>query len=125
MGIALAVVAAWLALAIAWARLRRAGVGPSERAEELVTAMRRAPLDERARLAGEAPEGTWERSLGLDVQAASTPDDRAEAIDESLAQLHSPLVERVAVPDRALGEDAVLVERNQPAQRRRGQRLEQ
>ena len=40
------------------------------------------------------------------------------ALRELLAELDAPLVERVDVPDRALGEDAVLVERHQRAERR-------
>ena len=35
---------------------------------------------------------------------------------EDLAELHAPLIERVDPPDDALGEDAVLVERNELAQ---------
>src|SRR5690348_17326429 len=42
-----------------------------------------------------------------------------------LAQLYSPLIERIDVPDRALGENGVFIESNQLAQRRRGQLLHQ
>src|SRR3954447_16585880 len=41
-------------------------------------------------------------------------DDR---LGQHLAQLHPPLVEGVDSPDRSLGEDAVLVEGDQRAQR--------
>lgn len=87
MGIALAIGAAWLALAIAWARLRRSRAGPSSSAAELVAALRRSPIDLRAQLVAAAPDSTWEGQLGRDVVAASSADDRASAIDASLAEL--------------------------------------
>ena len=46
---------------------------------------------------------------------------RDDALGQHFAQLDAPLVERVDVPDRALGEDAVLVERDQLAERFRRQ----
>src|SRR6185295_12530631 len=42
---------------------------------------------------------------------------------QDFSQLDAPLVERIDVPDRPLGEDAVLVERDQGAQRFGGQPL--
>jgi len=39
------------------------------------------------------------------------------ALGQRLAQLHAPLVERIDVPDHALHEYAVLVQRDQCAQR--------
>ena len=56
-------------------------------------------------------------SLGS-VGALQLGDD---PLGQHLAQLHAPLVERIDVPDRALGEDAVLVERDQLAERCRRQ----
>ena len=50
------------------------------------------------------------------VRALELGDDR---LRQHLAQLHAPLVERVDVPDRALREDAVLVERDEAAERGR------
>ena len=44
---------------------------------------------------------------------------RDDALREHLAELDAPLVERVDVPDRALREDAVLVERDERARARR------
>jgi hypothetical protein len=44
---------------------------------------------------------------------------------EHLAELHAPLIERVDVPDRALRENAVFVERDELAERRRCQSFEQ
>ena len=44
-------------------------------------------------------------------------DDRQQACRQRLAELHAPLVEGVDVPDRALHENLVLVERDQPAER--------
>src|SRR6185312_13478183 len=46
-------------------------------------------------------------------------DDRREAQRELLAELHPPLVERVDVPDRALGEHLVLVESDEAPKRAR------
>src|SRR5262249_14587598 len=46
---------------------------------------------------------------------------RDDALRQHLSQLHAPLVERIDVPDDALREHAVLVERDQLAQRPRGQ----
>ena len=42
-----------------------------------------------------------------------------DALGQHLAQFDAPLVERVDVPDDALREDAVLVKRDQLAERRR------
>src|SRR3954449_7776818 len=44
---------------------------------------------------------------------------------QHLPQLDTPLIERIDVPDRALREDAVLVQRDELAERRRGQPLHQ
>src|SRR6476659_3053420 len=48
-----------------------------------------------------------------------------DPLRERLPQLHAPLIEGVDLPDGALGEDAVLVERDQFAERSRRQLLEQ
>src|SRR6267143_5064493 len=48
---------------------------------------------------------------------------RDDALGQHLAQLDSPLIERVDVPDDALGEHAVLVERDQLSERSRRQLL--
>ena len=42
-----------------------------------------------------------------------------DPLGERLAQLDAPLVEGIDLPDRALGKDAVLVERDQLAERGR------
>ena len=42
---------------------------------------------------------------------------------ELLAKLHAPLVETVDIPDRALHEHAVLIQRNQCAKRMRSQAI--
>src|SRR2546426_12397738 len=42
---------------------------------------------------------------------------RDDALGQYLAQLDSPLIERVDVPDDALGEHAVLVERDELSER--------
>ena len=48
---------------------------------------------------------------------------RDDSLGQHLAELDAPLVERVDVPDRALGEHAVLVERDQLAERFRREPL--
>src|SRR5262245_43487753 len=48
-----------------------------------------------------------------------------DPLRERLPELHAPLIEGVDLPDGALGEDAVLVERDQLAQRSRRQLLQQ
>src|SRR4051812_40113929 len=45
---------------------------------------------------------------------------RDDRLRQHLAQLHPPLVEGVDAPDRALGEDTVLVEGDERPQRCRG-----
>ena len=48
-----------------------------------------------------------------------------DPLGQRLAQFDAPLVEGVDLPDRALGEHAVLVERDQLAERGRRQALQQ
>src|SRR5882672_10177164 len=48
-----------------------------------------------------------------------------DALRQYLAEFDAPLIEGIDVPDHALGEDAVLVERDQLSQRRRGQPVHQ
>ena len=48
---------------------------------------------------------------------------RDDALGQHLAQFDAPLVERVDVPDHALGEDGVLVERDELAERLRREPL--
>ena len=48
---------------------------------------------------------------------------RNDPLRQHLAELHAPLVEGIDMPDRALGEDEVLVKRDQLAQRRRRQNV--
>ena len=54
-----------------------------------------------------------ERGLGLALEF------RDDALSQYFAQLHAPLVEGVDVPDNTLGEDRVLVESDQRAERMR------
>ena len=63
-------------------------------------------------------ELSW-ASLGSVLLSSSGND----ALGQDLAELDAPLIERVDVPDRALGKDAVLVERDQLAQGGRCQPL--
>ncbi len=57
------------------------------------------------------------------VGSACALEFRDDALGQHLAQLDAPLVERVDVPDDALGEDAVLVERDELAERFRREPL--
>src|SRR5262245_64168414 len=60
-----------------------------------------------------------ERGLRLALQL------RDDALSQHLAQLDPPLIEGVDVPDRALGEHAVLVERDELSERVRREPLGQ
>src|SRR3990172_2438008 len=51
------------------------------------------------------------------------PELRDDALRQRLAELHAPLVERVDPPDRTLGEDRVLVERDELSERLRRELL--
>src|ERR1700731_1601686 len=60
-----------------------------------------------------------ELGLGLALELGD------DALSQNLAEFDAPLIERIDVPNGALGEHAVLVERNQLSQRRRGQSVHQ
>src|SRR4051812_11999762 len=91
-----------------WAvRARKAGGVPG-----------RAAPPARARLAA-GPVPTDQCVGGLvvaQVRVGWRLELRHDAERERLAQLHTPLVERVDPPDRALREDAVLVEGHQASE---------
>ena len=65
-----------------------------------------------------APDQRIGRAVVLELGLRRALELGDDALGERLAQLHAPLVERIDLPDRALGEDAVLVERDQLAERR-------
>src|SRR5215813_9016278 len=48
---------------------------------------------------------------------------RDDALSQDLSEFDAPLIERVDVPDRSLGEYAVLIQRNQLPERGRGQTI--
>ncbi len=48
-----------------------------------------------------------------------------DLLRERFTELHAPLVERINPPDRSLCKHAVLIERNEPAERRWRQNIEQ
>src|SRR5579863_2086491 len=73
-----------------------------------------AARDERAR-----------RAVVRRVGSGRAAKFRDDPLGEHLAQLHAPLVERIDAPDRALREDAVLVERDQLAERGRREPLDE
>src|SRR5580658_2745248 len=70
-------------------------------------------LPQFAVAADQAVCGTVVREFRL----GGTFDFRNDALRQKFAEFHAPLVERINVPDRALGEDAVLVKRNELAER--------
>src|SRR5436309_1591256 len=63
------------------------------------------------------------RMLRLNVSWSTLP-PRKNLFGELLAELDAPLVEAVDVPDHALGEHLVLVERDQPAEMARVELVE-
>src|ERR1700734_1349521 len=67
----------------------------------------------RAQMRDEPSSRRIEVGRGLSLVA----NDRRQARGELLAEFDTPLVERVDVPDRALREHLVLVERDEPAER--------
>src|SRR5689334_21180913 len=50
---------------------------------------------------------------------------RDNALGQDLAKFDAPLIERVDVPHRSLGEDAVLVQSDELSERRRGEAIQQ
>src|SRR5262249_18386677 len=58
------------------------------------------------------------RRVVFELRLGRTLELRNDPLGERLAEFHPPLVEAIDLPDRALGEDAVLVERDQLAERR-------
>ena len=73
---------------------------------------------------------TRRMSAFVEPSCASVGSSRAlelgdDALREHLPELDPPLVERVDVPDHALGEDGVLVEGDEPAERGRREPVEQ
>src|ERR1700722_4313408 len=59
--------------------------------------------------------------LAGEVRGLLVDEGRGQLIGHGLAQLDTPLVERIDAPDHPFGEDGVLVERHQLAEHRRGQ----
>src|ERR1051325_1275125 len=63
------------------------------------------------------------RAVVREVRLRLALELRDDPLRELLAELHAPLVEGIDVPHDALGEHAVLVERDQRAERLRRQPL--
>src|SRR5580704_14190446 len=72
-----------------------------------------------------APDQRVGRAVMLELGFRGTFQLGDDPLGERLAQFHAPLIERIDLPDRALGEDAVFVERDQLAQRGRRQGVQQ
>src|SRR5262249_1099069 len=71
------------------------------------------------------PDQRVGRAVMLGLRLRCALELRNDPLGEHLAQLHAPLVEGVDLPDGALGEDAVLIECDQLAERTRCQAIEQ
>src|SRR5258708_34760924 len=85
---------------------------------------RRAPSSQSLVLAI-ATDQRVGRAVVLEFGLGRTLELGNDRLGESLAQFHAPLVEGIDLPDRSLGEDAMLVERDQLAQSGRRQVGEQ
>ena len=68
-----------------------------------------------------APDKCLRRTVMPEWRLLYTFQLRDNAFRQYFAQLDAPLIKGINLPDRPLGEDAVLVERNQFAERLRGQ----
>src|SRR5713101_4791401 len=65
------------------------------------------------------------RTVMRELRLVATLKLRDDAVGQHLPQLDAPLVERIDIPDSALHEDLMLVERDQLSQRLRCQRSEE
>src|SRR6185437_11394434 len=72
-----------------------------------------------------APDQRIGRAVVLKLGLTCALELGNDPLGESLAQFHPPLIEGIDLPDRALGEDAVLVERDQLAEHSRRQTIEE
>src|SRR5690242_19472051 len=63
-----------------------------------------------------APDQRVGRTIMIERGFRRTLELRNDLLGESLAQLHTPLIEGIDLPDRSLGEDAMLVERDELAE---------
>jgi hypothetical protein len=108
LGIVVSIVAAAGALAVGYARWRRARSGPSPRADALARRLRTEPFAARATAAvDETDPDSWEGGLAREVLAAATPDERASVIDDRLAELQGRF-EGSAAWDRVVTRLALL-----------------
>jgi hypothetical protein len=88
-------------------------------------------VEQGRQAAAQALAGLWgagapaaRRSSVQPGRCRPTGQPRQQVAAQRLAQLHAPLVEAVDAPQRAAGEHAVLVQRDQRAQRTRRQRVQ-
>src|ERR1700722_6227594 len=65
------------------------------------------------------------RAVMIESRLSRALELRNDALGKNFAELDAPLIERINLPDRALGEHAVLVERDEFPKRARGQAIEQ
>src|SRR4029077_15342178 len=91
-----------------------------DRGTRLRRAQARPPLHDRLARVAEAavaPDQGIGRAVVVEPGLGGSLGLGRDASGQRLAELHTPLVERVDAPDGALHEDLVLVERHQPSER--------
>lgn len=92
-GGAIALLAAAASVGLSAAHLARVRASPSEGAEALIAALRRAPPGDRIALAFRtAIPGSWEAHLAADIAASRDGDELAMEVDTALADVDAGLV---------------------------------
>ncbi|MDC0743360.1 hypothetical protein [Polyangium mundeleinium] len=102
--LALGVLISFASVLLAWAHLARVRRATSGKTAELLVALKRVPVNERAAaLAVRAPEGSAERRLAALIEASEdTSDDaRGAAVDELLAEIELALDATASWPGAA------------------------
>src|SRR5215469_18567578 len=72
-----------------------------------------------------APDQRVGRAVVLQLGLRRALELRNDVLGERLTQFDTPLIKRINLPDRSLGEDAVLVQRNQLSECGRCQCIQQ
>ena len=92
--LALGVLLTFASVFLAWAHLAHVRRATSGKTAELLVALKRVPVNDRAAaLAARAPEGSAERRLALLIEASedTSEDARGAAVDELLAEIELAL----------------------------------
>lgn len=102
--LALGVLIASASVLLAWAHLTRVRRATSGKTAELLLALKRIPMQERAAaLAARAPEGSAERRLAALIEASdgASEEARSAAVDELLAEIELALEASASWPGAA------------------------